>query len=259
MKPVLKYNGGKYRELKYIRPFFPEFDRYVEPFVGGGSVFFDLEHKNSVINDADPILVDFYRVLAFNREKLIEELKSLENNEETYYEVREMFNGLKPTTLMPSTLYAYLNRTRFSGMSRYNKSGHMNVPFGRYKTYHPWDFLTEEASQLLQGCTILNQTFEDVLEAHNSPDTFFYCDPPYLSPFRDYFPFSKFNEEEHIRLSEIFKTSNAKIMINISDLGIIRELYKDYIVDEYDKTYAFNVKDRMRENNSVKHLIITNY
>lgn len=259
MKPVIKYNGGKSRELKFIRPFFPEFEHYVEPFVGGGSVFFDLEKKASVINDANPIVVNFYRDLAFNRERLIEELKTLENTEECYYKVREMFNGLRETDLMQSTLFVYLNRTCFSGMSRYNKKGHMNVPFGRYKTYHPWDFLTEEASDLLKKTTIHNASFEEILETYNTPDHFFYCDPPYLSPFRDYFPFSKFNEEEHIKLAELFKASQAKIMINISDLGIIRELYKDYIVEEYDKTYAFNVKDRMRENNNVKHLIITNY
>lgn len=259
MKPVIKYNGGKSRELKVIKPYFPEFDTYVEPFVGGASVFFDLNQKGSFINDLNPILVQFYKDLAFKREQLIHELKQLENTEECYYQVRDMFNEVIPTSFMKSTLFVYLNRTCFSGMSRYNSKGHMNVPFGRYKTYHPWNFLTEEASDLLKETTIYNGTFEEVFEKHNSQEHFIYCDPPYLSPFRNYVPFAEFNEAEHIRLAEIFKESKSKIMINISDLGIIRELYQDYIVHEYDKTYAFNVKDRMRENNNVKHLIITNY
>lgn len=259
MKPVIKYNGGKSRELKIIKPYFPEFDTYVEPFVGGGSVFFNLEKKNSIINDLNPVLVAFYKDLAFNREQLIAELKMLDNTEECYYNVRDMFNEVVDSPFLKSTLFVYLNRTCFSGMSRYNSKGHMNVPFGRYKTYHPWDFLTEEASNLLKETNITSGNFEEIFNQYNSPEHFFYCDPPYLSPFRNYVPFAQFNEEEHVRLAEIFKESKAKIMINISDLGIIRELYEEYIVHEYDKTYAFNVKDRMRENNNVKHLIITNY
>lgn len=259
MKPIIKYNGGKSRELKTIKPYFPEFDKYVEPFVGGGSVFFDLELKGAAINDLNPVLVNFYKDVAFNREQLIAELQELENTEECYYKVRSMFNGEIENPYLMSTLYAYLNRCSFSGMVRYNSKGDYNTPFGRYKNYYPWKFFTEEASELLRNTNITNDSFEVLFEKYNSPEYFFYCDPPYLSPFRDYVPFAKFDEEEHIRLAELFKTTKSKVMINISDLGIIRELYQDYIVHEYDKTYAFNVKDRMRENNNVKHLIITNY
>lgn len=259
MKPVMKYAGGKSRELHLIKPFFPEFKTYIEPFVGGGSVFFDLELENSVINDFDPMVTQLYTDIAFNRDRLIEELKSLENTEECYYQVRDMFNGKAEHDYLSSTLYLYLNRTRYQGMVRYNQKGEMNVSYGRYKTYEPWKHLTEEVSELLQKTTIHNSSFEELLKEYNQEDCFFYCDPPYMGAFKDYGGFQTFTEEKHILLCELFKESKAKIMINISDVGIIRELYEPYIKAEYDKSYSFNIKNRMENSKDVKHLIITNY
>lgn len=258
MKPVIKYSGGKRREIKFFQHWIPDnYDKYIEPFVGGGAVYFYLEPQKSIINDINKDLINFYKTLANNRDKLIKEVDSLKNNEETYYKIRDMMNGFIDKEYMSATIYAYINRTAFSGMVRYNSKGHFNVPFGRYKNYNPSNFFTLEASELLQRTEILNIDFEKIFEISNEDD-FLFLDPPYDSTFKDYVP-GGFSIKDQKRLAKCFKNSKSKCLLVISDTPLIRELYKDYIKEEYHKTYAINVKNRMLKNNSTKHLIITNY
>lgn len=63
MKPLIKWAGGKSTEIKYVEKILPNFDRYIEPFFGGGAVFFDLEPKKAVINDVSDELMTFYKLI----------------------------------------------------------------------------------------------------------------------------------------------------------------------------------------------------
>lgn len=269
MKPIIKWTGGKSQEIKYFEKWLQvKYDRYVEPFLGGGAVYFYLEPKNALINDLNDLLIQFYKDVAFNRESLIEELKTMRNDEEFYYNVRKMFNKEIPSIYSSSAILAYINRTSFSGLTRYSKGKKdkdgnyielpkFNVPYGRYKNFHPWDFLTQEASDLLKTAEIVSWDFSKIFDNLTEND-FVFLDPPYMDCFDTYLA-DGFNQEQHIKLSECFKSTNAKCLMIISDLGNVRELYDGYIKDSYSKTYAFNVQDRARENNNVQHLIIANY
>ena len=78
MKPILKYRGGKSKEIPQILPYIPNFNgRYIEPFFGGGAMFFHLEHNNAVINDINAPLMNFYRSVQQNFGALSEELAVL--------------------------------------------------------------------------------------------------------------------------------------------------------------------------------------
>lgn len=269
MNPIIKYTGGKKQEIPIFKKWLNiEYDRYVEPFVGGGAVFFYLEPKKALINDLNPQLINFYNDVAFNREKLINELKTMKNEEAFYYKIRDMYNGITEKEYSDSAIFAYINRTAFSGMIRHSKGKKdeygnwiekpkFNVPFGRYSTYHPWTFFTESASELLKRTEIQNKDFSEIFNQLTEND-FVFLDPPYMSTFDKYMP-DGFDVEQHKKLAEAFKNSPAKILAVISDMGIIRDLYKDYIKEEYDKNYAINIRNRMKDVTEAKHLIITNY
>lgn len=263
MLPLIKYSGGKRREIKYFKDLIPTLDSnntYIEPFVGGGALFFYLEPKKAIINDLNKDLIAFYKQMKFDRQKLVDELSTLKNTEDTYYKIRDMYNNKIKRDYLDATLFYYINKTAFSGMIRYNKNGEFNVPYGWYKKINFLGNLTEDASNLLSSTKIFNSDFETIFDMAKEGD-FIFLDPPYMSTFKDYNREGSFTEDDQIRLFNCFKKTKAACMLVISDLGIIRNLYSNYIEEDftYTKTYAINVKNRMIDNNSVEHLVITNY
>ena len=76
MDTLIKWPGGKTREFSYIKDLIPSFERYIEPFFGGGAVFFQLEPKKAIVNDICEELMDFYRFIKneYNREEFKKEL-----------------------------------------------------------------------------------------------------------------------------------------------------------------------------------------
>ena len=150
IKPFLKWAGGKTQLLDEIVSDLPEnikdIKRYVEPFVGAGSVFFYfLENdyfEEYIINDINSKLINLYEVIRDNPEKLIEEIKKLKNiylnlemeeREKLFYEIRNKFNSLDCNKLQLATYFIFLNKTCFNGLYRENSKGEFNVPFGKYK------------------------------------------------------------------------------------------------------------------------------
>ena len=157
VKPLIKYRGGKSKEIPHLIKHIPNFDgRYIEPFFGGGALFFYLEPKRAIINDINSKLISFYlgvknnfdtlqkelseieQVYAINRRNF-EELKSKtpdkrveDENEPLYYQIRDMFNELTEKKYSDALLYFFINKTAYSGMIRYNAKGEFNVSYGRY-------------------------------------------------------------------------------------------------------------------------------
>ena len=202
MRTLVKYRGGKSRELMEFRQYIPnEYERYIEPFLGGGAVFFDLEPERAIVNDINEKLMNFYsevrnnydelavelRALqliyeenqeAYKREKLISPDIRVENrNEELYYRIRNMFNGLEDREYLEGTIYYFINKTAYSGMIRYNKNGEYNVPFGRYVNFNT-QIITQEHSQLLQRAELFNVDYENIFQMAENRD-FMFLDPPY--------------------------------------------------------------------------------
>jgi DNA adenine methylase len=259
LKPIVKWSGGKGDEIEKFKSYFPSsYNIYLEPFIGGGSVYFYLSPENAVISDVHKELIDLYVSVAKGHGKDIVEFMKINNNdEETYYKVRDKMNVT--CELDYAKRFYYERKTCFRGMLRYNKSGKFNIPFGRYKNIRYDDLLNPAYENLLKKTTILKESFEYIFENYNDENNFMFLDPPYDSEFIDY-GYCKFGKEEQKKLAALFKVTKIKCLMIIGKTDFITDLYKDYIVGEYDKQYKFKLYDgRVGNEINTKHLIIKNY
>lgn len=261
LKPMFKWSGGKQDEISEILEHIPDLSNgtYIEPFIGGGALFFYLFPKKAVISDVHKELIAFYKSIKKEKSKeIIKFMKKYPNDETTYYEVR---NKEYEDELNIGSRFYYLRKTCFRGMLRYNKSGKFNIPFGRYKTYN-FDILkNKDYETLLKRTTILNDSFEKIFEKeeYNNENNFMFLDPPYDSEFTDY-GYCTFGKEEHKKLAKCFKETKIKCLMVIGKTDFISELYKDYIKGEYEKKYRFKIHSgRVGDEINTTHLIIKNY
>jgi DNA adenine methylase len=284
MKPIFKYRGGKLAEIKSFQQHIPQtFDTYIEPFFGGGALYFFLEHQPSIINDINEKLINTYRQISdretyhkvrnqldilqqiYEKNQLEYELIKKEHpseripnkNEDLYYEMRNQFNY--PTDeWLESVVYFFINKTAYSGMIRYNKQGEYNVPFGRYKNFNT-KLLTDSHHELLNKTEIYNTDYSTIFNKATSKD-FMFLDPPYDCIFSDYgneeFT-GDFGEDEHFRLAQDFRNLDCMALMIISKTPLTTKLYKDFVVDEYHKNYSVNIRNRFKS--EAKHYIIRNY
>jgi len=259
LKPLIKWSGGKSDEIKLFEKYIPaNYDTYLEPFIGGGSLYFYLSPKKSVISDVHTELIDLYSCIGEGKAKDIYDFMATNpNDEETYYKIRDKMEIKEK--LDNAKRFYYQRKTCFRGMSRYNKSGKFNIPFGKYTNINYSDLQNKDYETLLSRTEILNKGFEHVFENYNSADNFMFLDPPYDSEFTDY-GYCKFGKEEQKKLAELFKETKIKCLMVIGKTKFIEELYKDYIVDEYDKKYKFKLyAGRVGDEINTKHLVIKNY
>lgn len=283
MKPLVKYRGGKSKEIPNLIKHIPKFSgKYIEPFFGGGALFFHLEPKKAIINDINTKLISFYlgvkdnfevlktelteieKLYAINRKKF-EELKSKtpdqrvnDENEPLYYEIREMFNDLTDKKYSEALLYFFINKTAYSGMIRYNSKGEFNVPYGRYKNLNT-SLVTKAHNKLLSNTEIYNLDYTKIFEMAKEED-FMFLDPPYDCVFSDYGNVEHkdgFNEKNHSVLADNFRELKCKALMVIGRTPLTEKLYEDLIVDEYGKSYAVNIRNRFKS--EAKHILISNY
>lgn len=259
LKPLIKWSGGKGDEIKIFEQYFPtDYDIYIEPFVGGGSVYFYLNPKKAIINDVHNELIDFYKAISDGKGKEIYKfMEQSPNNEETYYKIRDEMET--NDYLEKAKQFYYQRKTCFRGMLRYNKNGKFNIPFGRYKTINYNELLNENYEILLKRTEILNKDFEYIFENYNNENNFMFLDPPYDSEFTDY-GYCQFGKEEHKKLAFLFKNTKIKCLMIIGKTDFIEKLYEGYIISEYDKKYKFKLyNNRIGDEINTKHLIIKNY
>ena len=283
MKPLVKYRGGKSKEIPHIIKHIPRFEgKYIEPFFGGGALFFHLEPKKAIINDINSKLMDFYlgvkndfdslqkelkevgKIYKVNRKKF-EELKKLtpekrvkDENETLYYQIREMFNDLSEKKYSEALLYFFINKTAYSGMIRYNAKGEFNVPYGRYANLNT-SLVTAAHSKLLSNTEIYNTDYQNIFEMAEKDD-FMFLDPPYDCTFPDYGNVEHkdgFSEENHTTLAANFRKLECKALMVIGRTPLIEKLYGELIVDEYGKSYAVNIRNRFKS--AANHILISNY
>ena len=283
MKPLVKYRGGKSKEIPNLIKHIPQFSgRYIEPFFGGGALFFHLEPKNAIINDINTKLMTFYlgvkdnfevlkielseieRLYTINR-KRFEELKSKtpdkrveDENEPLYYQIRDMFNDLTEKKYSDASIYFFINKTAYSGMIRYNAKGEFNVPYGRYSNLNT-SLVTKVHSKILSNTEIFNLDYSDIFRKADEND-FMFLDPPYDCVFSDYGNIEHkdgFNENNHIELARQYKQLECKALMVIGRTPLTEKLYGDLIIDEYGKSYAVNIRNRFKSEAS--HILISNY
>lgn len=259
LKPLIKWSGGKSDEIKMFEKYFPQtYDTYIEPFVGGGSVYFYLNPSKAVISDVHTELIDLYRSIGKGKGKeIFEFMKNSPNDETTYYKIRDEMEI--SDELDSAKRFYYQRKTCFRGMLRYNKNGKFNIPFGKYKTINYNDIQEKDYETLLNRTEILNKGFEYIFENYNDENHFMFLDPPYDSEFTDY-GYCQFGKEEQRKLAALFKNTKIKCLMVIGKTAFIEELYNGYIVEEYDKKYKFKLYDnRVGDEINTKHLIIKNY
>jgi len=259
LKPIVKWSGGKSDEIKQFVKYLPEtYNTYLEPFIGGGSLYFYLMPEKAVISDVHTELIDFYKSIGEGKAGEIHDFMiNNPNDEDTYYKIRDEM--VIDNALDNAKRFYYQRKTCFRGMSRYNKQGKFNIPFGRYKTINYSDLENAEYATLLSKTTVLHKSFEYIFENYNDETNFMFLDPPYDSEFTDY-GYCQFGKEEQTKLANLFKETKIKCLMIIGKTKFIEELYKDYIVDEYEKKYKFKLyAGRVGSEINTKHLIIKNY
>lgn len=259
LKPMIKWSGGKGDEISKFSQYIPnDYDTYLEPFIGGGAVYFNQNPRKAVITDVHQELIDFYKAIKNKKsQEIYSFMEENKNDKETYYKIRD--DMVVNNYLDSAKRFFYQRKTCYRGMLRYNKSGKFNIPFGRYKTYN-YEILKEKKyEELFQNTIVECKDFSYIFENFNSPNNFMFLDPPYDSEFTNY-GYCVFGKEEHERLAECFKNTSIKCLMIIGKTPFISDLYKDYIVDEYDKKYRFKLHSgRVGEEINTKHLIIKNY
>lgn len=295
-KPVLKWAGGKGMLLPQITEHLPTklkfgaIKRYIEPFIGGGAVFFNIANnynfEDAYLFDINPELVILYNVIKYDVNDLIAELFELqqkynisEDKTAFYYSIRNAYNSFDKNInansfskdfIRRAALTVCLNRTCFNGLYRVNSKGLFNVPVGKYKNPRILDENNlKEVSKAMQYATIIQADFADVLKYVNK-DSFVYYDPPYrpidANSFNSY-AVGDFNDEEQIRLKETFAKvdalgalqmlSNSDPTNHNADDHFFDDLYSKYNIHRIWAKRIINADPNGRD--GVRELLITNY
>lgn len=267
--PFIKWAGGKTKLLPQYDSFFPvKFGSYIEPFLGGGAVFFHLKPERASLFDVNEELINCYRQVKDNPDGLMELLKEHkrrhdEDGKDYYYPVRAM-DPEKMSDLERAARMIYLNKTCYNGLYRVNSKGEFNVPFGRYNNpgiYDPENL--KAVSRILRNAVIEASDFRDVLDRADTGDLV-YFDPPYhplssTSNFTDYTRLS-FTEKDQEDLSEVFRALHEKgclVMLSNSDTPFIRGLYKGFLVRTVSAPRFINSKASGRK--AIKELLVRNF
>jgi DNA adenine methylase len=274
-RPFLKWAGGKRQLLPQMEEFFPKkFERYIEPFVGGGAVFFHLFNKGLIKNKAILIdinrdLINCYKVIKNDVEALIEKLKEHAKHkldEEYYYKIRKLdrkpeFEDLTNTERAARLIY--MNKVCYNGLYRVNSKGQFNVPFGSYKNPTVCD---EEnliaVNKVLQNVELVCSSFEKCLNYAHKNDLI-YLDPPYhpLSETSSFTSYTKedFSKKSQKKLFNIFKILNlrkSKLMLSNSYHEFVLHLYREFHIKELGAKRAINSDSTKR--GKIKVVLILN-
>ena len=282
IKPFLKWVGGKTKLLSEIEKNLPKELKkrkfnYVEPFLGGGAVFFHLAQKFNIekayLNDLNNKLIDTYKHVRDRNPELIQKLKKLETD---YYgssdkkmfflEQREKFNSSKKS-VQKSALFIFLNKTGFNGMYRENSKGEYNIPFGQMKDPVICNKdLLKNTSKLLKDKEVIfsSKSFEEVLAGNKK--AFYYLDPPYrptskTASFTDYTK-SNFDDKTQLSVKEycdkIDKSGCFFLQSNsYSDEGFFNNLYQNRKINNLEVTRTISADGKKRK--KVNEILIKNY
>ncbi|MDW7633452.1 DNA adenine methylase [Streptococcus pneumoniae] len=272
LQPFTKWTGGKRQLLPVIRELMPKtYNRYFEPFVGGGALFFDLAPKDAVINDFNAELINCYQQIKDNPQELIEILKVHQeyNSKEYYLDLRsadcdERIDMMSEVQRAARILY--MLRVNFNGLYRVNSKNQFNVPYGRYKNPKIVD---EELISAISVYLNNNQLeikvgdFEKAIVDVRTGD-FVYFDPPYI-PLSETSAFTSYTHEgfsfaDQVRLRDAFKRlsdTGAYVMLSNSSSALVEELYKDFNIHYVEATRTNGAKSSSR--GKISEIIVTNY
>jgi len=289
MIPIFRMAGGKQLISPTIVSFFPELKqkRYIEPFVGAGSVFCQVLKKEEIpdsflINDINTNIINLYNVI--KTEDLYEKIttlltdflnKDLESRKIIYYEIRKEFNFFKlkhnltkSEEIDQAIRFLFLMKTNFNGMYRENSKGEYNIGFGNfgskgnYGHYDLQNFKNWQKTFNMLNICITNTDYKNI--DYSQPNSFYYLDPPYypISKTSNFTKYHKlnFDEQEQINLKNYCKKINDSanmFALSNSNCEFIRTLYKDFNIREIivRRSVSGDPSARIK----IKELVITNY
>ncbi len=270
--PFVKWAGGKKQLLSRLKAHMPlEYNRYFEPFIGGGALLLDVQPQHAVINDVNAQLLNVYRQLKANAQAVIEAIKSLDSvecNQEYYLAIRDVYNHKIVANEFDAecaALMIWINKHCFNGLYRVNSKGLFNVPYNNKTNGVSMNednllnigrYLMDEDVEIREG------DFEFACRDANSGD-FVYFDSPYIpvsqtANFTDYTK-DGFGFEDHVRLANLYKklTDNGvKVMLSNNNVDLIYQLYEGFNIEPVNVIRAINSDASKRFG---KEVIITNY
>lgn len=267
--PFLKWAGGKRQLIPQLNKYIPSsYNRYIEPFVGGGALFFYLLPLKAILIDNNFELINCFKVIKDNVDDLIISLKKHKYEKGYYYKIRAMDRNLqiysKLSNIERASRTIYLNKTGFNGLYRVNSKGFFNVPFGRHQNPTICDEDNLRAvNKVLKNVKIMHGSFEMCLEFAEKND-FIYLDPPYypISETALFTSYTKqdFGKDSQLKLFEIFKKLDqmgCKLLLSNSYCDFILELYKDYKFITMKAKRAINSVSSKR--GQINEVLVTNF
>ena len=261
-KPFVKWAGGKQALAKSLIVKFPnEFETYYEPFVGGGAVFFALNHVSSIISDENRWLIDTYTAVRDCWDEVSERLDGMINTKAEFLRVRST-NPWSLDLVGRAAQFIYLNKTCFRGLFRVNRKGRFNVPYGNYnRRYYSYSNL-QAVSDVLQKTEFRCGDFEFGIDGINEDD-FVYFDPPYykLGGYSDFNRYTsrQFIEKDHFRLAALCReldNRGVKWAMSNSNTKFIKSLYAGFHIHTISSRREINLNSNDR---NIKELLILNY
>ncbi len=299
-KPFLKWAGGKYKLLAQLSNYYPpalkqqKVKKYIEPFIGGGAVFFDVMQNFDVdsayISDVNQDLILTYQVIQQKPSALLDFLQQYQKNydktpqdkrQTLFLNIRTDFNQQRSAInatqfcdnwLIRAAQLIFLNKTCFNGLFRLNAKGEFNVPYGKYKTAKILDEANILAiSAILQKTEIAYHDYQ-LIENQVNSNSFVYFDPPYrpLTQTANFTTYSgsEFDDNNQRQLAQFYqkldKEKQAYLMLSNSNPKMIdpkdtffEQLYYDYHIYQISANRAINCKGNKR--GKVSELLITSY
>lgn len=299
-KPFLKWAGGKSQILDELEKRLPvdiirkkTIPKYVEPFVGGGAMFFFLKRnyhvKESFLFDKNNELIMAYEVIKNDHEGLIDLLSEIEDShlekseyerKKNYYRIREIYNrqingfdhqNYNEEWIRRVSYLIFLNKTCFNGLFRQNRRGEFNVPFGQYKNPKICDEQNLiEVQKALKNTSIFCGDFTDSKD-YVEKKSFVYLDPPYrpisnTSHFTSYFK-EGFTDDDQKKLADFFvdlDNGGAYLMLSNSDPKnedpqdeFFDILYRNYYIERIPAKR--NINRDASKRGKINELVIRNY
>ena len=266
--PIVKWVGGKRQLMFELLKNMPEtYNRYFEPFIGGGALFFELQPQNGYISDMNEELINLYSVARDDVYNLIDDLNKHEISKEYFLKIRnldrtEKYNKL--SDIQKASRFIYLNRTCFNGMYRVNSQGQFNVPFGNYKNPRIVDAENLiNCSKLLKNTEIYCADFSEILNKVQKGD-FVYFDPPYV-PLNETSSFTSYTKDGfdldmQFKLRDVCDELDSKgvmFMLSNSDTKLVNELYSNYEIKKVFASRAINANPNGR--GKITEVLVKNY
>ena len=261
MKPVVKYQGGKTRELPLIEPYIKTAKRIIEPFCGGAAVSL-YANVPSILNDCNNNIVNLYKLLKdkeyfYKLFSDVQYMKTLDHDEleKRYYDARDVINKDDPNPYDLALSYIIVRQLCFSGMERYNAKGDFNVPFGHYKKFAC--NLSPNHYTFFNQCEIYNEDAVKLIRTFPFKEgDFLFLDPPYLE--RLGYSTGDGSDGLHERLASVLNEIDVPWLLIHSDCDFIRKSYSQCKIDVVGFKYAQNFgKGKDHSNAKVNHLYVS--